>query len=1248
MYKLKIFLISLALLCALTFIGCGENATLEFSKVSFDVTEGDSFELEPKIGNLIDGIIEYSFDKDGVIELKEGNEFIAKAEGTVTIKATIKGIDYLSVDITVNVKKKPTLEFSKVSFDVYEDDTFVLEPKVGNLTDASIEYSFDKEGIVELKEGNEFIAKSEGIVIITATIKGINNVSALITVNVSKKILVNEILVNCDETISIGEERELYITVLPENAFNKEFTVVSSDDSVIKVVLSEDGKYHLCSLKEGNAVITITALDGSNVEKTLEMSSEYKLSLQGSETILKDESESLVVNGILEGDFEKLIWSSSDDNIVTVVNGVITGKSAGTAIITCKLNDVEATITVKVELKKFVVKFIGFDGTTVISEQEVFDGDNALAPNAPIVDGYVFDGYSSSYENVNSDLTINLLYAKKLNITYELDGGTIPEDSQTYFVSGHEFILPLAQKNKCEFLGWSLSESSNEIITSIPETQTEDITLYAKYKDVTSYSITYDFNEGYTEELYSEKGKLITTISCDNYNYNKGAFWAGTNYASYIFLGDSSNDPSALFSDRIYIGKDINSGLYKIVDVVTSGKYSWPDGAEYLITISNSYKTWSAAHKLVTLLEKGDVVVFDKDLSSNSVTTPINVKFYENDLTNYELNSKIEKDGTLLSPMRVGYIFLGWFDENDKKYDTFDDFEKNITIKAKWEALTSVTDITIEKVITEMLTGEEFKLNAKVYPTDAYFQEIYYETSNRDVIEVTSDGLLKALSYGDATITLTDYVKNVTKVLNITVYPVTSIDASFTSDFNGTLKINETVQIKAEAYGKNVSDTEFVYTSSKSDVATVDSKGLITAIGLGTCEITISDKNNMFTPLTICVVVRELSDEDRLDKVIELLVENNFSVVQTGNACLYWDGSSKSTYYDSVYGSVNNYLFDEFVINRSYEETAVNNTSGHKSRRAADTIEFVTVHDTATLTGTSENIAKNMATGKTSIHYTVGNDVIYSVVPEKYIAYHAGDGTGTVFEWLVSGITATSSEKPDIKIAKSNGKWYFTINGQMTSLEAPITNGSKTISNPSNDNLPATGPVWKIENGQYYLGTAWANFDQNINGVICNKGGNCNSIGIEMNVNMTNDTYDTWQRTARLVADILIRNKLDTTRVMMHNNWSGKNCPQVFLTGNYWEYFMDMVELNYVLAKDYSDIEISMVSNNPDILDNTGRIYNAPVKTQTVSYTITVKNGELNKSITLYSVVPGSTTWEHWNGLYPSLRLWNNGNFLVK
>ena len=148
-----------------------------------------------------------------------------------------------------------------------------------------------------------------------------------------------------------------------------------------------------------------------------------------------------------------------------------------------------------------------------------------------------------------------------------------------------------------------------------------------------------------------------------------------------------------------------------------------------------------------------------------------------------------------------------------------------------------------------------------------------------------------------------------------------------------------------------------------------------------------------------------------------------------------------------------------------------------------------------------------------------------------------------------------------------------------------------------------------------------------------------------MNVNTSDDSYDTWQRTAKLVADICVRNNIDTTRVQMHNTFSGKNCAQVFLSGEIWPRFMEMVNLEYTLQTEYKDVTISFKSNNPTIIGNDGRVVKAPEITTTVSYDVTVTLGSTSKTITLYSVIPGTTTWEQWSGTYASSVIWNKGHF---
>ena len=469
------------------------------------------------------------------------------------------------------------------------------------------------------------------------------------------------------------------------------------------------------------------------------------------------------------------------------------------------------------------------------------------------------------------------------------------------------------------------------------------------------------------------------------------------------------------------------------------------------------------------------------------------------------------------------------------------------------------------------------------------------------------------------------------KTYEITVNMISSIDITFAPSYDGVLSVGETFQLEPTLVGK--ASGTLSYASNDSSIITVDANGLVKAVKEGNATVTISAGSSR---LEVGFTVNNLSTSNKVDEVIKLLAENNFAVVDTGNACLYNDGRER--YYKPTYGSVNRFLFTPLKIDTSYNSKAVANNSGHKSRRAVDTVEFVCVHDTATLTGTSESIASYMAGGDVSIHYTVGNDLVWSVVPEEYIAYHAGDGTGSTFTWYNTGVDAVDGQKPKFSIVAKGSGYVYACNGIETTISVPNTGSTPT----TDALLTYLGPTWKIENGKYYMGLTWWSADY---GKISSHGGNNNSIGIEMNVNTSDDSYDTWQRTAKLVADILIRNNLDPTRVQMHNTFSGKNCAQVFLAGNIFPRFMEMVELEYTLQTKYKDVEITFKSNDETILGDDGRIIKAPDVTTTVSYDVTVKSGSTTKTITLYSVVPGTTTWEQWNGTYSSSVIWKNGYF---
>ncbi|MGD9910123.1 MAG: Ig-like domain-containing protein [Candidatus Izemoplasmatales bacterium] len=137
-------------------------------------------------------------------------------------------------------------------------------------------------------------------------------------------------------------------------------------------------------------------------------------------------------------------------------------------------------------------------------------------------------------------------------------------------------------------------------------------------------------------------------------------------------------------------------------------------------------------------------------------------------------------------------------------------------------------------------------------------------------------------------------------------------------------------------------------------------------------------------------------------------------------------------------------------------------------------------------------------------------------------------------------------------------------------------------------------------------------------------GGNRNGIGIEMAINQDGDMYRTWQRTAKLAAYLLEKYSLPEENQKFHVDFSGKNCPHTLREAGLTWLFEEFVASEYYMQTNHKNAVITFTSNNPEYLDNTGRIIKIPERALTVSYTITVTENSVTQSRTFYTYIPGS------------------------
>lgn len=297
-------------------------------------------------------------------------------------------------------------------------------------------------------------------------------------------------------------------------------------------------------------------------------------------------------------------------------------------------------------------------------------------------------------------------------------------------------------------------------------------------------------------------------------------------------------------------------------------------------------------------------------------------------------------------------------------------------------------------------------------------------------------------------------------------------------------------------------------------------------------------------------------------------------------------------YDHKIIASVSQYLFEDFnIIENIAPLTNVNREGKIKPKY------YVTIHDTgdALETHTAKFWSDTVYTEKweqgpyaCSYQYVTGNDGIYHNIPDNEVAWHAGDGTAKDYTLYVTDIEG-DNPCPTITISEDG---FYTIDGKKTVVPAPRAhkerNGEVVYDRiAKTEDINEQGILCKLINGKYYIGETYFSSSY---GKIANRGGNNNSIGIESCINEGTDIYLTWQRTAKLTANLLYNNNLTFDDVKQHHYFSGKNCPQTIRMNGMWEHFMTLVKCEYAMIPYIKEgYSFKLIPHSANILPN-GRI----------------------------------------------------------
>ena len=150
--------------------------------------------------------------------------------------------------------------------------------------------------------------------------------------------------------------------------------------------------------------------------------------------------------------------------------------------------------------------------------------------------------------------------------------------------------------------------------------------------------------------------------------------------------------------------------------------------------------------------------------------------------------------------------------------------------------MTAGESVDLSKTSISLVEGDEMALSATVKPDDASDKKVTWTSSKEEVATVSAEGLVKAVKEGEAVITAKAGEK--TAECRVTVsakkIPVTMVMLNKESL---TLMVGDEEKLVATIVPENATDQNVQWSSSNTEVATVDQEGLVKALKEGESKI---------------------------------------------------------------------------------------------------------------------------------------------------------------------------------------------------------------------------------------------------------------------------------------------------------------------------------------------------------------------------------------------------------------------------
>ena len=830
--------------CVVTVVNPVTGITLSDSSITVAATKTHQLTATVSPNNATDKSVTWTSSNNEVATVSDNGLVTGVAGGKCTITVTSNSGGKVA-SCTVSVTQSVTgIRFENARETMYETETRTLVPIItpATATNAAVTWTTSDAAVANVSAAGIVTARSAGTAIITATTKD-GGYTDSVTITVTKMVAVTGIYIPYNNIALVaGNTYTVSATVYPSNASNKNIIWSSNDTSVAAVFNGGE----VSANGAGTAVITATTVDGGYSYRCTITVTQGVEGIKLSKTKLNipvGSSKTLTATFIPANATNKQVtWYCADPTIATVSNkGIVTGKKPGTT-----------TVTVMTEEGSFsadctIVVYTPEDGIKINSDKVTL-GKGAktlltatVTPENATNKGVKWSSSDASIASVNDSGQVAGLKVGSAVITATTSDGKYKDTCLIEVVQlATEVILDFTNLQmdvgKTKTLSASLRpititnkkvkwSSSDKTIASINNNGT--ITAL-KAGTVTIKCVSADGGAKATCKV-----TVIQRVTSIKFNNPKDTVKVGAK--KYLTVTTLPKDAS----ETTFIWKSSNK---KIAKVNSKGKVLGVAPGTCTIKVSNTAGTVKAKCTLTVTtgvtgisLDKSAVSISKgrsttlraKILPENATDKTVTWTSSNNDVATVNSKGKI-------TAKAIGYAVI-----------TATTKDGGSTATCKVRVVYGVNGITLEPTKLSLVVGKKAVLKATLTPANASNKNVKWKSSNKNIVRVNSNGVIKALRPGSATISVTAEDGGYKAVCRVTsIVPVTGISISRTKL---TLEKGKVFKLKAAVAPQDASNKTVKWISGDQKIVTVAQNGKVKAVGAGTTVVTAKSVDGAFT-----------------------------------------------------------------------------------------------------------------------------------------------------------------------------------------------------------------------------------------------------------------------------------------------------------------------------------------------------------------------------------------------------------------